>query len=73
MECAKCPSLDEKGDKCAVGLTAPCCADCGCSLGLKLRVLSAGCPKGKWGAVVDKNAEREIKKQILEDKDASNI
>ena len=83
MECLKCPALNEKGDKCAINGTQPCCADCGCSLGLKLRVLSAGCPRKKWNAVTTKEGEAEIKKQILEDrnqklknknkKNASNI
>jgi len=85
MQCLNCPSLDEKGDKCAVPTTQPCCADCGCSLGLKLRALSSSCPKGRWTAVVNKEGEKKIKQQILESrnekikvknknkKDASNI
>lgn len=65
MQCLNCPALDETGDKCAVNGTQPCCEDCGCSLGLKLRVLSAGCPRGKWKAVTTKKGESEIKQQIL--------
>jgi hypothetical protein len=81
MQCLNCESLDEKGNKCAVKGTQPCCADCGCSLGLKLRALSSSCPKGKWNAVTTKEGEAKIKHQILQSrndkiknkKDASNI
>ena len=73
MECLKCPLLDQTGDHCAVNGTQPCCADCGCSLGLKLRVLSSSCPKGKWQAVVNQKAEMEIKKQIKQEEDAGNF
>jgi hypothetical protein len=71
VHCSMCPALDMDGKQCAVPATQPCCADCGCSLGLKLRALSSSCPKGKWHAVVDSKLEGEIKKQIRED--ASNI
>mgnify|MGYP001248994271 CR=1 FL=1 len=70
MQCVTCPSLDEKGTTCAVNGTQPCCADCGCSLGLKLRALSSSCPQGKWKAVTTTDGEKAIKKQI---KDGSNI
>ena len=70
MQCVTCPSLDEKGTTCAVNGTQPCCADCGCSLGLKLRALSSSCPQGKWKAVTTVDGEKAIKKQI---KDGSNI
>ena len=84
MQCLGCPALDEQGKNCALPGTQPCCADCGCSLGLKLRSLSSSCPKGKWKAVVNSAAESDIKKQIMEEnvekafnksekKDASNI
>jgi hypothetical protein len=73
MQCMTCSSLDEKGNKCAVPSTQPCCADCGCSLGLKLRALSSSCPQGKWQAIIDPNTERAVKKQIKEEEDASNI
>jgi hypothetical protein len=62
--CVSCKHLDTKGDKCAVNGTQPCCADCGCSLALKLRSLSSDCPQGKWVAVLDKDAEEAVKKQI---------
>ena len=44
--------------------TQPCCADCGCSLGLKLRVLSSECPKKKWRAVMSKKQEDKLKENI---------
>jgi len=53
--------------------TQPCCnnkkeingiAGCGCSLSLKLRVLSEECPVGKWLAVVTELEEEMIKDQI---------
>tara|TARA_R100000900_G_C3259139_1_gene149089 strand:- start:139 stop:465 length:327 start_codon:yes stop_codon:yes gene_type:complete len=64
QHCAICPALDETGDKCAVNGTQPCCADCGCSLGIKIRSLSSDCPKDKWKAVMDKDSEKKVKKQI---------
>jgi hypothetical protein len=72
LQCVVCPELDEKGDKCAVSVIAPCCGACGCSIGLKIRALSASCPKGRWEAVVDAKGEKLIKDQINK-KDASNI
>jgi hypothetical protein len=71
LECVHCPHLDEKGDKCAIKATKPCCGKCGCSIGIKIRSLSSGCPVGKWKPVVDKKGEIAIKEQI--NKDASNI
>jgi hypothetical protein len=73
QKCIMCPSLDDDGSKCAVNGTQPCCADCGCSLGLKLRALSSDCPKGKWKAVMDPASEKMLKQQIKKEKDASNI
>jgi len=70
MDCSVCEHLDTKGDKCAIKATRPCCGKCGCSIGLKIRSLSSGCPIGKWKAVTNKEGEKAIKKQI---KDASNI
>ena len=70
LSCVTCPALDETGKDCAVNGTQPCCSDCGCSLGLKLRALSSSCPKGKWLAVITGEGEKAIKKQI---KDGSNI
>jgi len=73
QHCSVCPALDTKGNKCAMKGTQPCCADCGCSLGFKLRSLSTECPQKKWKAVMDKNTEMELKKSIKDKEDASNI
>ena len=62
--CISCKHFDNKGDKCAVNGTQPCCADCGCSLALKLRSLSSSCPQGKWNAVMDEDTEKAVKEQI---------
>ena len=37
--CIKCESLDVVGDKCTMPGTQPCCGECGCSMGFKLRSL----------------------------------
>jgi hypothetical protein len=50
--CAQCPFLDEAGSECAMPGTQPCCADCGCSLQLKLRAMSSSCPRGYWLAMM---------------------
>ena len=55
--CLTCTFYDEKGTKCVVPGTGPCCGDCGCSLHLKQRSLSAGCDQGFWQPVVDDNDE----------------
>ena len=69
LHCSVCPSLDVYGNDCAIKGTQPCCKDCGCSLGLKLRALSSSCPKGKWKKVViNKAAEDAIKNQIKNNK-----
>jgi hypothetical protein len=54
--CLECPS---RGDKCAIPGTAPCCNECGCSLGFKTRSLSSVCPLGKWKALL---TEEEVEK-----------
>jgi len=52
--------------------TQPCCnvnlGGCGCSLSLKLRVLSESCPKDKWKAVTTKQEEEMINQQILNER-----
>ena len=73
LECSICPALDVVGKTCAVPNTQPCCSDCGCSLGLKLRALSSSCPKGKWPAIVDAKSEQLIKKPIKQKENGSNI
>ena len=76
MDCVNCEHLDNKGDKCAISATRPCCGKCGCSIGLKIRSLASSCPAGKWKALVDKKAQSEIMSQInlkKKNKDANNI
>tara|TARA_R100000152_G_C6546015_1_gene22322 strand:+ start:125 stop:463 length:339 start_codon:yes stop_codon:yes gene_type:complete len=74
QKCTLCSALDNKGIKCAVKGTAPCCADCGCSLGFKLRALSSECPRKKWPAIMDPASEKLLKQQIKEsEEDANNI
>jgi hypothetical protein len=55
--CNTCPS---KGKKCAVKGTAPCCNECGCSLGFKTRSLSSDCPLGKWDAFITEEEEDKL-------------
>jgi hypothetical protein len=55
--CDECPS---KGKKCAVKGTAPCCNECGCSLGFKTRSLSSDCPLGKWEALLSEEEEDKL-------------
>ena len=62
--CDTCEFKDTKGDSCAMPGTAPCCADCGCILALKIRSMSASCPKGKWAAFMDDEMEEELQKNI---------
>lgn len=78
QHCLKCEHLDRQGLNCAVPKTQPCCADCGCSLGFKLRALSSSCPKNKWKAVMSEEEEKKINKQnfdgnLKDSEDASNI
>ena len=62
--CTKCELFDTKGSTCAMPGTAPCCADCGCILNLKVRSLSSSCPKGKWAAFMDEEMEEELMKKL---------
>lgn len=62
--CKDCDDLDIKGNKCAAPGTQPCCADCGCSLSIKLRALSSSCPKNKWDPVIKEELEDFFKKQV---------
>jgi hypothetical protein len=55
--CDACPS---KGNKCVVKGTAPCCNECGCSLGFKTRALSTECPLGKWKALMTEEEEEKL-------------
>lgn len=61
--CKGCDLLDENGKDCAAPGTQPCCSDCGCSLGFKLRALSAACPQNKWGAVMTEDEEDKLNSQ----------
>lgn len=70
QECKICPLLDRKGETCAVPGSQPCCSDCGCSIGLKIRALSADCPKGRWQAIMPEEMEDEFKKQVWFSKEA---
>tara|TARA_B100001778_G_C18489445_1_gene584354 strand:+ start:414 stop:836 length:423 start_codon:yes stop_codon:yes gene_type:complete len=67
QECKLCPFNDKAGTSCAVPGTQPCCSECGCSLGLKLRALSASCPVGRWKEIMPEEMENELKKQIYLD------
>jgi hypothetical protein len=56
-KCLACTFYDKEGTKCIVPGTGPCCGDCGCSLHLKQRSLSAGCGQGFWESILDDNEE----------------
>jgi hypothetical protein len=64
--CSKCPSIDTDGEKCAIPGTAPCCGECGCSLGIKLRSLSAECDLKKWEAETTEEEEDAINAKLNE-------
>ena len=55
-----CEDCEFKGKKCTVKGTAPCCNECGCSLGFKTRSLSSSCPKGKWDAISTEEQEDKL-------------
>ena len=62
--CNVCPALNTDGSLCAVKGSQPCCGSCGCSLGFKLRALSAECPQGKWGPVLSQDEEDKVRASI---------
>lgn len=66
--CKSCEFIDNKGDKCAIPGTSPCCSSCGCSLSLKLRSLNTSCPEGKWGAVLTDIENALLDRQINPEK-----
>ena len=68
--CKQCEFLDRKGKDCAMPGTQPCCADCGCSLSIKLRSLASECPKGKWPAYLTEDEELKLIKQLEDEKDS---
>jgi hypothetical protein len=55
-----CNECSEKGKKCAVKGTAPCCNECGCSLAFKTRSLSSDCPLDKWKAILTEEEEDKL-------------
>lgn len=64
--CKGCDLIDLSGHECMVPGTQPCCGECGCSLALKLRSLSAACghPKGaKWEALISYEEEEAFEKE----------
>ena len=62
--CTNCNLFDTKGTYCVVPGSQPCWADCGCILNLKVRSMSASCPKGKWAAFMDKEMEETLKENL---------
>lgn len=65
--CAKCPLIDNEGNKCMVPGTQPCCSACGCKLAFKTRSLSSECahPDGpKWPAILEQDEEDKLYKEI---------
>lgn len=64
QHCVRCESLDRGGKKCTVSGTQPCCGECGCSLGLKIRSLSSACPLNKWHALMTDEEEDELHKTL---------
>lgn len=64
QHCVRCESLDREGKKCTVPKTQPCCGECGCSLGLKIRSLSSSCPLNKWSALMTDEEEDELTKNL---------
>lgn len=62
--CKKCPHLDTEGSNCYMPGTQPCCSLCGCSLGLKLRALSAECDDKRWQAVLSEEEEDLLNENI---------
>ena len=62
--CDTCQYVDHVGTYCVVPGSQPCCSDCGCILSLKIRSLSASCPKGKWAAFMDEETEEKLKNNL---------
>lgn len=55
-----CNNCEDKGDKCLVKGTSPCCNLCGCSLAFKTRSLSSECPANKWKALMTEEDEDKL-------------
>ena len=62
--CSQCEYFDMSGAHCAVPGTPPCCAECGCIINLKVRSMSAGCPKNKWLPFIPKKMEDKLKENL---------
>lgn len=58
--CDSCDAIDLSGKHCAIPGTSPCCGECGCSLSIKLRSLSAECDLKRWRAEVSEEEEDAI-------------
>jgi len=69
--CKTCKHLDNRGIFCAVPKTQPCCKECGCSLGVKIRSLSTECPVKKWGSLMSEEIEEKIINSMV-DSDEKN-
>jgi len=67
--CKDCEYLSKDSEGCAVPGTEPCCSDCGCSLGFKLRSLSSACPSDKWKAIMSEEEENSLMEQLEKDKE----
>ncbi len=62
--CKDCDLVDIEGKSCVAPGTEPCCSDCGCSLGFKLRAMSTSCPKGHWPSYMSSEEEDRLLKVI---------
>ena len=62
--CKGCPQIDEEGDSCYVTGTEPCCRLCGCSLGIKIRAMSAECDDNQWGPIMTEEEEDNLNEQL---------
>lgn len=58
--CDGCIRKDDEGKSCVMPGTQPCCNLCGCSLGVKMRALSAECPDLRWHAVISEEDEDKL-------------
>jgi len=68
--CKSCDNYTTGDAGCLVIGTSPCCnkltGGCGCSLSLKTRALSSGCPLSipKWKAILTEKEEDILNKQL---------
>jgi len=65
--CYRCDKKDDRGTFCTAPKTQPCCKECGCSLGYKMRSLSSECPLKKWGSVMPEEAEERLRESLSKD------